>query len=90
MTAHLSAEENKLIDLLKKMPLEAKDSTAFVEAITASGLSEEVIKEIRAKVAELTQTDEAAHNILTKNITAMNQQIQRWRLNRNLRHAGKH
>jgi hypothetical protein len=89
MTAHLSAEENKLIELLEKLPFTTEDSTAFVEAISASGLSEEVIKQIRAKAAELTQTDEAKHNNLTKNITALNQQIQRWRLNRNLRHAGR-
>jgi hypothetical protein len=90
MTAHLSAEENKLIELLKKLPLDEKDRSAFVDAITASGLSEELIKEIRAKTTNLTQTDDAAHNTLTQNITTMNQQMQRWRLNRNLRHAGRH
>jgi len=81
----ISAEENELVELLERLPFDEATRTAWAESIRTSGLNEDTIKEIQAKVTELPEPDENQNVNRRKSIVMVNNLIRRWRLNRNLR-----
>ncbi len=83
MAHHLTAEENKIIGVIEKLPFSEEEKKGWVESLRNSGLSEELIKEIHAKLAALPHEEEANPR-QAANILEMNRLINRWRLSSNI------
>jgi len=86
---HLSAEENKLLTVLERLPFPEEEKKNWMETIHNSGLNEELIKEIRAKIPGLPKSEPDKELLRARHIRDLNELMRRWRLSLNLRHAGK-
>ena len=80
-----TTEEKKLMDVIKRMPFEEADKTRWVDAIDTTGLNEETIKEIQAKVTELPKPDENQTVNRARDSALIVNLVRRWRLSQNLR-----
>jgi hypothetical protein len=83
MARHQTSEEQKLKNVLKRLPFADEDKSNWIEMIETSGLSEELAKEIQNKAAELPRPEEEDMR-RARDVVEVNNLIRRWRLNQNL------
>lgn len=76
MAFKISAEERQLIKLIKKMPVDPKETKKWVETIQESGLTIELAEEIRLKLADA--PDGAKNKMLAT--VELNKIVNHWRL----------
>jgi hypothetical protein len=88
MAHHLTSEETKIIVVIEKLPFLEEEKKGWVDTLRNSGLNEELIKEVHAKLAALPHEEEANPR-QAANILEMNRLINRWRLTSNIRSRRK-
>ena len=76
MAVKISAEERQLVKLIKKMPVDPKETKKWVETIQDTGLTIELAEEIRQKLTDT--PDDAKNKMLV--IVELNKIINHWRL----------
>lgn len=76
MAIKISAEERQLVKLIKKMPVDPKETKKWVETIQDTGLTIELAEEIRQKLTDA--PDDAKNKVLA--IVELNQIVNHWRL----------
>jgi hypothetical protein len=90
MARHKTSEEQKLMTVLQRLPFADEEKKAWVETIDASGLSEDLAKEIQHKAAELPRVEEEDVAMRrARDLVEVNTLIRRWRLNQNLQHTNR-
>jgi hypothetical protein len=90
MTPRSSAEEQKLASIVQRLPFEEEEKKRWTETINESGLSEDIAKEIRARMSELPRQEEQHLAVRQARDTAeVKSLIQRWRLQQNLPAGGR-
>jgi hypothetical protein len=76
MAIKISAEERQLVKLIKKMPVDPKETKKWVETIQDTGLTIELADEIRQKLTDA--PDDAKNKILAT--VELNKIVNHWRL----------
>ena len=76
MAIKISAEERQLVKLIKKMPVDPKETKKWVETIQDTGLTIELAEEIRQKLSDA--PDGAKNKVLAT--VELNQIVNHWRL----------
>jgi hypothetical protein len=76
MAVKISAEERQLVKLIKKMPVDPKETKKWVETIQDTGLTIELAEDIRQKLTDA--PDDAKNKMLV--IVELNKIINHWRL----------
>ncbi|MEN4042184.1 MAG: hypothetical protein ROW52_13885 [Anaerolineaceae bacterium] len=85
MARHKTAEEQKLMTILQRLPFADEEKTSWIETIDTSGLSEELAREIQQKAAGLPRAeDDDVTMRRAREVRELNNLIRRWRLNQNL------
>lgn len=87
MTPRPSKDEQKIINVIERLPFTTEDKTAWIEIINNSGMNEEMIKEIFSKLSALPKGEDT---LSQARLTAeFNRLIRSWRLTSNLG-GGRH
>jgi hypothetical protein len=76
MAIKISAEERQLVKLIRKMPVDPKETKKWVETIQDTGLTIELAEEIRLKLADA--PDDAKNKMLAT--VELNKIVNHWRL----------
>jgi hypothetical protein len=88
MTRKISNEETQIQQSVEKLPFADENKKTWIEIIESSGVNEELVKDIVAKSAELSQPEGEDALELARNTAELNRRIQKWRLAENLRGFG--
>jgi hypothetical protein len=85
MAVKISAEERQLVKLIKKMPVDPKETKKWVETIQDTGLTIELAEDIRQKLTDA--PDDAKNKMLV--IVELNKIINHWRLASQKKYFGR-
>ncbi len=89
MARRTTSDENKLIQILGRMPLDPEKVQEWTSIISENGLTEEVAHEIQSAVAALEPIeDEEELTRRARSAAEINLIIRRWRLAQNI--PGRH
>ena len=88
MAQKIKKEEMQIQHSLEKLPFDEQDKKAWLETIQESGVNEEMVKDILAKVTHLEPVSEEDAMEHARNTIELTRHIQSWRLAQNLRGFG--
>ena len=88
MTRKISREETQIQQAIEKLPFTDDDKKSWIEIIETNGVNEEMVKDIVAKLADLSQPEGEEALEIARNTAELNRRVQKWRLSENLRGFG--
>lgn len=88
MVRKISNEENRIQESIEKLPFAEEDKNAWVNIIQDSGVNEEMVKDILAKLHKLQPAEGEDALELARSTAELTRNVQSWRLAQNLRDFG--
>ncbi len=85
MAHKISKEETRILQSIDKLPFLQEDKEVWKEIIQASGVNEELVKDMLEKSTQLVSPEGEEVLVLARNNAELARNVQSWRLAQNLK-----